>query len=91
MSKTIQCAKLGREAPALGFAPYPGDVGQRILHNISQPAWDAWLGHQTMLINEYRLVMTDPKARQFLEQEMIKFLFGEGSEAPQGFVPAKKP
>ena len=49
-----------------------------------------WLGHQTMLINEYRLTPIEPKARQFLEEEMEKFLFGEGSKAPEGFVPEKK-
>ena len=40
-----------------------------------------------MLINENRLSPLDPKARKFLEGEMEKFLFGEGSEAPAGYVP----
>ena len=38
-----------------------------------------------MLINENRLTPIEPKARQFLEQEMEKFFFGEGSEKPSGF------
>jgi Fe-S cluster biosynthesis and repair protein YggX len=42
--------------------------------------------HQTILINEYRLSPIEPKARKFLEEEMDKFLFGEGSEAPNEFV-----
>ena len=45
-----------------------------------------WVGHQTMLMNEYRLTPVDPKARKFLEEEMEKFFFGEGSEKPQEFV-----
>ena len=40
-----------------------------------------------MLINEYRLTPVDPKARKFLEEEMEKFFFGEGSEAPGDYVP----
>ena len=40
-----------------------------------------------MLINENRLSPLDPKARKFLEIEMEKFLFGEGSSAPAGYVP----
>jgi Fe-S cluster biosynthesis and repair protein YggX len=40
-----------------------------------------------MLINENRLSMIDPKARTFLLTEMEKFLFGEGSEKPAGYVP----
>ncbi len=46
-----------------------------------------WLGHQTMLINEYRLSPIEPDARKFLEAEMEKFFFGEGSAAPKEFVP----
>ena len=37
-------------------------------------------------MNEYRLSPIEPKARQFLVEEMEKFLFGGGSQAPEGFV-----
>ena len=90
MSQTIFCQKLQQEAPALDFAPLPGELGNRILENISQPAWDSWLGHQTMLINEYRLNLTDKGSRDFLQTEMMKFLFEGGSYKPAGFVPEKK-
>ena len=46
-----------------------------------------WLRHQTMIINEYRLTPVDPKARKFIEGEMEKFFFGEGSKLPEGYVP----
>ncbi|MBS0570170.1 MAG: oxidative damage protection protein [Proteobacteria bacterium] len=85
MSRTVFCAKLKREAEGLAFAPYPGELGKRIFAQISQEAWRAWLAHQTMLINENRLSPLDPKARKFLETEMEKFLFGEGSAAPPGY------
>ena len=39
-----------------------------------------------MLINEYRLVVFEPKARQFLAAEMERFLFGGGSAKPAGYV-----
>jgi Fe-S cluster biosynthesis and repair protein YggX len=39
-----------------------------------------------MLMNEYRLSPIDPKARKFLVEEMEKFLFGSGSQAPEGYV-----
>jgi Fe-S cluster biosynthesis and repair protein YggX len=39
-----------------------------------------------MLMNEYRLTPIEPKARQFLVEEMEKFLFGGGSQRPEGFV-----
>jgi len=86
MAATVQCVKLGREAEGLDRAPYPGELGQRILKNVSKEAWQMWLQHQTMLINEMRLTPVDPKARQFLEQEMEKFFFGSGSDRPEGYV-----
>ena len=86
MANTVMCVKLGKEAEGLKAQPYPGDLGKRIYENVSQEAWQLWLGHQTMLINENRLTPIEPKAREFLEQEMEKFFFGEGSDKPSGYV-----
>ena len=86
MSRTIHCSKLGTDAEGLDFAPWPGPLGQRIYAEISKPAWQQWLAHQTMLINEYRLNPLDPKARQFLGTEMEKFLFGGDVKQPEGYV-----
>ena len=83
----IKCVKLKKEAEALDYQPYPGDIGLRIMKEISAEAWQLWMNHQTTLINEMRLSPVDPKTRKFLEEEMDKFLFGEGSKAPEGFVP----
>jgi len=87
MSRMIYCAKLKQQAEGLDFAPYPGILGKKIYDNISKTAWQQWIGHQTMLINEYRLSLVDPKAREFLAIEMEKFLFGEGAEKPEGYKP----
>jgi len=86
MSRIVHCAKLGREAEGLDRLPYPGDLGKRVFEQVSKEAWQQWLRHQTMLINENRLSPMDPKARKFLEQEMEKFFFGGGSALPGGFV-----
>ncbi|RDI48699.1 oxidative damage protection protein [Aquicella lusitana] len=87
MTHKVHCAKLNKEAEGLMHPPLPGAMGQKIYEQISSEAWQMWLNHQTMLINEYRLSMIDPKARTFLMQEMEKFLFGSGSEKPAGFIP----
>lgn len=73
----IFCKKLGIEAEQLPRTPYPGSIGVRIYENICQEAWQMWLNQQTILINEYRLSPIEPEHRQMLEQEMLKFLFGE--------------
>lgn len=85
--RMVHCAKLKREAEGLERAPIPGQLGEKIYHQISEEAWQMWVAHQTMLINEYKLSMIDPKARKYLLEEMDKFLFGDGSEKPAGFVP----
>ena len=86
MPRTIYCSYLQREADGLDRVPYPGELGQRIYENISKEAWQQWVRHQTMLLNEYRLSPIDPKARKFLVEEMEKFLFGGGAQKPEGYV-----
>lgn len=87
MTRMVHCTKLNKEAEGLTRIPYPGELGKRIYENVSQQAWQMWLAHQTMLINENRLTPIEPKARAFLENEMEKFFFGEGSELPDDYVP----
>ncbi len=86
----VYCQKLQKEAPGLSNPPIPGELGDKIYANISAEAWQQWLSHQTMLINENRLSLADPKAREFLVQELEAFLFGDGSAKPTGFVPVDK-
>lgn len=85
MSRLLFCEKLKEEKEGLTTPPFPGPLGEKIFQHISQKAWSMWLNHQTMLINEYRLSTLDPKARQFLKEEMEKFLFGDGAAPPPGF------
>lgn len=89
MARMVNCVKLGVEAEGLDRAPYPGDLGKRIFENVSKAAWQQWLRQQTMLINEYRLTPFEPKARQFLEEQMMLFFFGDGSKTPEGYIPPK--
>ncbi|MGL4456648.1 MAG: oxidative damage protection protein, partial [Plesiomonas sp.] len=75
MSRTIFCARLQQDAEGLAFQLYPGELGKRIYDSISKAAWAEWQSKQTMLINEKKLSMMNVEHRQFLEQEMVKFLF----------------
>ena len=89
MTRMVHCIKLGREAEGLDRPPYPGNLGKRVFENVSKQAWQDWLRHQTMLINENRLSPMDPKARKFLEEQMEKFFFGDGAELPPDYVAPK--
>ena len=90
MARMVRCSVLGEDAEGLEHPPYPGPMGQRIYESVSREGWQRWLAQQTMLINEHRLSLIDPKARRFLEDEMRKFLFEGGAEPPQGYVPPEK-
>ena len=87
MTRMVNCVLLKREAEGLERLTYPGDRGQRIFDNVSQEAWKQWLGHQTILMNEYRLSPINAKDRKFLEEEMDKFFFGDGASAVDNFTP----
>ena len=85
MSRMVKCIKLGKEAEGLDRPPYPGELGQRVFDNVSKEAWQGWLKHQTMLLNEHRLSPINPKDRKFLEEEMEKYFFGGGPVNPPEF------
>lgn len=90
MSRTVFCRKYKEELEGLDRAPYPGPKGQDIYDNVSKKAWQEWTAHQTLLINEKHLSMMDPKTREFLQQEMEKFMAGEDYEKAEGYVPPSK-
>jgi Fe-S cluster biosynthesis and repair protein YggX len=40
-----------------------------------------------MVINEYRLDLTNPLADQIFEQKAEEYFFGESTEMPEGYIP----
>ena len=89
MSRLINCIKLKKEAEGLDFQPVPGDIGKKIWDNVSKEAWNQWIQHQTMLVNEYRLNLSDVKARKYLMDQMDGYFFGDGADAASGYTPPK--
>jgi Fe-S cluster biosynthesis and repair protein YggX len=87
MTRTVHCIKLQREADGLDFPPYPGDLGKRLWENVSKEAWAGWLKHQTMLVNENRLNLADPRARKYLATQMENYFFGGSVDQATGYVP----
>ena len=89
MTRMVMCVKLGHEAEGLDRPTYPGELGKRIYENVSKEAWQGWLGHQKMLVNENRLSLADAKARKYLVEQMEKHFFGGGADVAAGYVPQK--
>lgn len=87
MARTVNCIKLGKEADGMDFPPYPGPLGLKIFENVSKEAWAGWLKQQTMLVNENRLSLADPQARQYLKEQTEAYFFGDGADKASGYVP----
>lgn len=75
MTRMVQCIKLNCEAEGLDKPPMPGSLGQKIFENVSKEAWAQWVRYQTMLINEHRLNLADPEARDYLRSQIEQYFF----------------
>jgi len=87
MTRQVFCEYFQKELEGLDRPPYPGELGEKIYQSVSKQAWNIWVEHQTMLINENSLSMLDPKSRKYLQEEMTKFLFGKSSAKPSEYIP----
>jgi Fe-S cluster biosynthesis and repair protein YggX len=83
----VQCIKLNKEAEGLERPPYPGELGKKIWESVSKEAWQGWINHQTMLVNENRLNLADARARKYLATQLEAYFFGDGGDSAAGYVP----
>ena len=59
----------------MAFQPFQNDLGRRAFDQICGVCWAEWLKTQQQLINHYGLNLREPKAKEFLFQNMEQFLF----------------
>ena len=85
MSKKILCKKLNKELPAVEIPPMPCPKGVEIMNSVSEEAWEMWKSHQTTLINEKHLDMSNHENRKWLQEQMDKFFNNEEYESASGF------
>ena len=85
MAKKIFCKKLNKELTALSMPPMPGPKGLEIMNSISEEAWELWKSHQTTLINEKHLDLSQADTRSWLLEQMEKFFNNEEVEQASGF------
>ena len=86
---TVNCIKLNKELEALDRAPYPGELGKKILESVSKEAWQEWLDYQTMLINENSLNLFEESSQSYLKQQMEIYFFSDDDDVDKidGFIP----
>ncbi len=85
MSNTVFCKKFQKDLPAMNVPPMPGPKGKELMETVSQEAWEAWKSHQTTLINEKHLDLSQADARSWLLEQMEKFFNNEEVEQASGF------
>ena len=91
MPRMVQCAKLGKELPAIPYKHFNNELGQRIYDSISLEAWKMWLEFSKMIVNEYRVDLTSATGQKLLHDEAEKYFFGQGAALPPDYVaPAAK-
>ena len=84
----LHCVKLDKDLEGLERAPYPGELGKRILENVSKDAWQMWLDLQTMLINENNLNLFEASSQSYLKEQMEKYFFAaDDLDSIQGYTP----
>ena len=87
MPHMVHCVKLNKELPGLDEPPFDNELGQKVYENVSQQAWQMWMEHCKMLLNEYRLNPARRQDQEVIVKQMEQFFFGEGAVAPKEYVP----
>ncbi|MCC7032608.1 MAG: oxidative damage protection protein [Acidobacteria bacterium] len=85
--RKVFCVKFQKEMPGLDYAPWPGELGQRIYEHVSAQAWKLWEDRQKMILNEYRLMPWQKEAQELIRTQLEEYFFGEGAALPPGYVP----
>ena len=69
----------------------PGPKGEEIFDTLSKRAWQAWIAHQTTLINEKFLNLRDASARAYLSEQMERFFDNKDVDVAEGFIDPNQP
>ena len=90
MTRTVQCSRYGEKLEGLTAPPFPGPRGERIFQTVSKRAWQDWMAHQTLLINEKHLNLMDKASRDYLNEQMDRYFTGDAVDRAEGYVPPDK-
>lgn len=76
----VTCIRCGETREGLDRAPYPDELGEKIREHACEACWAECRNVQVMMINEYRLDLSDPRAQQMIEKATRDFFgFDEAS------------
>ena len=64
-----------------------GSSARLLYENVSEEAWNQFLEHVKMVVNEYRLNLMDESTDAIFNKTLEDFLFGDGAALPEGYTP----
>ena len=70
----VTCIRCGETRAGLDRPPYPDALGRAIADKVCAICWDECKRMQVMVINEYRLDLSDTRAQEILEKSIRDFL-----------------
>jgi Fe-S cluster biosynthesis and repair protein YggX len=87
--RIIHCVKLDKDLPGLDRLPVQGEIGQKIFDNVSKEAFKMFLDYFKMIVNEYRLDLSNPETDKIFMEQLSEFFFGTGGDLPKEYNPEK--
>ncbi|HET7692403.1 MAG TPA: Fe(2+)-trafficking protein [Gemmatimonadota bacterium] len=70
----VTCIRCGQTRAGLDRPPYPDAMGREIAEKVCANCWEECKRMQVMVINEYRLDLSDTRAQEILEKSIRDFL-----------------
>jgi len=70
----VTCIRCAETRAGLDRPPYPDAMGREIAEKVCAVCWDECKQMQVMVINEYRLDLSDARAQEILEKSIREFL-----------------
>ena len=70
----VTCIRCEQTRAGLDRPPYPDAMGREIAEKVCATCWEECKRMQVMVINEYRLDLSDQRAQEILEKSIRDFL-----------------
>ncbi|MFY9269233.1 MAG: Fe(2+)-trafficking protein [Candidatus Manganitrophaceae bacterium] len=79
----VTCVRCGLTRAEIEGTPYGGKVGENLKAKVCNVCWKEWYDLSVKIINEHRLNLREPAAREFLATQMrVFFKMEEPSPEP---------
>lgn len=87
----VECIRCHQKREAIQGVPYGGKIGEELKAKVCDVCWKEWYETSIKIINEYRLNLREPSAREFLATQMKIFFNMQPRPAEGGISIANIP